>query len=75
MVNANDGTHYFDVNTIRAFSIEYNRIPFRILQNAQIYTHWNDLIGCHNTYLCKIMLVSCNPLVCILIVEDGSNNY
>jgi hypothetical protein len=42
MVIGDDATNYFEVNTLRAVSIEYNRIPSRIVQNSQMSTNWDD---------------------------------
>jgi hypothetical protein len=41
MVIVDDDTNNFDVNTLRTVSIEYNRIPSRMIKKSQIYTNWD----------------------------------
>jgi hypothetical protein len=42
MVIVNDATNNFDVNAKLIVSIEYKRIPSRILQYSKIHTNLDD---------------------------------
>jgi hypothetical protein len=74
MVIADDATNHLDGNTLITVSIEYNSIPSRIVQYSQIYTNWDDKRTAI-TPICNIMLVHCNPPICMVIIQDGSSNY
>jgi hypothetical protein len=76
MVIADDANNNFDASTLRTVSIEYNIIPSGIHQYSQIYTNSDDnRLPAMSPTICTHMLVHCNPLVCMVIVEVGSNNY
>jgi hypothetical protein len=49
MVIVNDTSINFDRNKIITASMEYNSIPFKIYQDPQISTNWDDIKGYHVT--------------------------
>jgi hypothetical protein len=73
MVIADDDTNNFDAFKFRTVSIEYNRI----LENTQIFSKLHRIGGKYNTMtrICNLMIVPCNPLLCMVIVDDTNNKY
>jgi hypothetical protein len=62
-----------NASTLRTVSREYNRI----LENTQIFSKLHRMGGKYNTMtqICNIMIVPCNPLLCMVIADDAANNF
>jgi hypothetical protein len=76
MLIVDDATNNFYAPTLITVPVEYKSILSKILQDILKKPSQNRMlkIGCHNTK-CNIELVHCNQLVCMLIMEEGINNY
>jgi hypothetical protein len=73
MVITDDNTNNVDAFKFRTVSIEYNRI----LEKTQIFSKLHSIGGKYNTMtrVCNLMIVPCNPLLCMVIADDANNNF
>jgi uncharacterized membrane protein len=73
MMIMEDGSNNYDAFTIRAVSIEYNRI----LQNTQIFSNLHRMSGKYNTMtqMCNLMIVPCNQLLHMVMADDASYDF
>jgi hypothetical protein len=75
MVIVDDTTNNFDFTILRTVSIEYNIIQSRIHSNILKFTQSGMIIGYHMSPICNLLIVPYSPLVCMVIVDDVTNNW
>jgi hypothetical protein len=73
MVIGEDVSNNYDVFTFRTIVSEYNRL----LQNTQNFLKPYRMGEKYNTMtrICNLMVVHCNQIVRMVIVEDATNHF
>jgi hypothetical protein len=73
MVILEDASNNYDASTLRTLSIEYNRI----LQITQIFSKLHIMDGKYKTMtqICNLMIVPCNQLLHMVIVNGATNSF